>query len=212
MEAPAFLPDHNRLIPAGVPANLLRRRPDIVAAEATLARYAAQIGIAKKDFLPTLSLSGSVGWSGDRPGNTFSSKGFGYSVAPQLSWTIFSGLSRKYAVAEAKEQMLEGIDAYNLTVMNAYVEVENAMQSYLAATRSFELYRRVMNQSHEAFRISMSQYKQGLTDFTNVANAQIDWLNYANALVSAQGDALTALIDLYRALGGNPMEDYKIQN
>lgn len=205
LSAPALMPDHNRLIPAGVPANLLRRRPDIVAAEATLARYAAQIGIAKKDFLPTLSLTGSVGWSGNRLDNTFSRNGFGYSIAPQLSWALFSGMSRKYALAEAKEQMLAGIDAYNLTVMNAYVEVENAMQSYIAAIRSYELYQRVMNQSHEAFQISMTQYKQGLTNFTNVANAQIDWLNYANALISAQGDALTALIDLYKSLGGNPL-------
>ena len=134
------------------------------------------------------------------------SDGFSYSIAPQLSWTLFDGLSRKYAVARAKEQMMLGIDDYNLTVMTAFIEVENAMQSYQAALNSLELDKEVFNQSHEAFTLSMEQYKQGLSPFTNVVNAQIDWLNYANALVSAHGDALVALVDLYKALGGSPIE------
>lgn len=204
--AVAKLPSYHHIIPAGVPANLLRRRPDIAAAEATLAQYAAQIGVAKKDFLPTLSINGSIGWGGDRLNNTVNSDGFNYSIAPQLSWTLFDGLSRKYAVAKAKEQMMLGIDDYNLTVMTAFIEVENAMQSYQAALNSLELDREVFNQSHEAFTLSMEQYKQGLSPFTNVVNAQIDWLNYANALVSAHGDALVALVDLYKALGGSPVQ------
>ncbi len=202
----AKLPSYHHIIPVGVPANLLRRRPDIAAAEATLAQYAAQIGVAKKDFLPTISLKGSIGWGGDRLNNMVNSDGFSYSIAPQLSWTLFDGLSRKYAVARAKEQMMLGIDDYNLTVMTAFIEVENAMQSYQAALNSLELDKEVFNQSHEEFTLSMEQYKQGLSPFTNVVNAQIDWLNYANALVSAHGDALVALVDLYKALGGSPIE------
>ncbi|MCM1050486.1 MAG: TolC family protein [Paenibacillus sp.] len=202
----AKLPSYHHIIPAGVPANLLRRRPDIAAAEATLAQYAAQIGVAKKDFLPTISLKGSIGWGGDRLNNMVNSDSFSYSIAPQLSWTLFDGLSRKYAVARAKEQMMLGIDDYNLTVMTAFIEVENAMQSYQAALSSLELDKEVFNQSHEAFVLSMEQYKQGLSPFTNVVNAQIDWLNYANALVSAHGDALVALVDLYKALGGSPIQ------
>lgn len=202
----AKLPSYQQIIPAGVPANLLRRRPDIAQAEAQLAQDAAAIGIAKKDFLPTLTLQGTLGWGSDKIGGMFDSNHFTYSIAPTLSWTLFDGFSRKAAVAQAKEQMMAGIDAYNLTVMTAYTEVENAMTSYNAAVESLELDRAVFQQSHEAFSLAMDQYKEGLSAFTNVVNAQIDWLNCANSLVSAHGDALIALIDLYKALGGSPSE------
>ena len=202
----AKLPSYQQILPVGIPANLLRRRPDIAEAEAQMAQDAAAIGIAKKDFLPVLSLSGSVGWGGDKVNGMFDSDHFTYSIAPTLSWTIFDGFSRKYALAQAKEQMMTSIDAYNLTVMTAYTEVENAMTSYNAAVESYDLDNAVFQQSHEAFELAMDQYKEGLAAFTNVVNAQIDWLNCANSLVEARGDAIIALIDLYKALGGSPNE------
>ena len=147
-----------------------------------------------------------MGWGGDKVNGMFDSNHFSYSIAPKLSWTIFDGFSRKVAVAQAKEQMMTGIDAYNLAVMTAYTEVENAMTSYNAALESLRLNSEVFAQSRESFDLSMEQYKQGLSAFTNVVNAQIDWLNCANTLVSAHGDAVVALIDLYKALGGSPVE------
>lgn len=201
----ALLP-YQQIVPAGVPANLLRRRPDIAEAEAQLAGYAAQLGIAKKDFLPTLTLQGTVGWGSDKVDRMFDSNHFSLSVGPKLSWTLFDGFSRKYALAQAKEQMMAGIDAYNLTVMNAYAEVENAMKAYEAATRSIDINAQVLAQSQESFDLAMDQYKQGLAAFTNVVNAQIDWLNCANTLVGNHGDALVALVDIYKALGGSPIE------
>ena len=82
------------------------------------------------------------------------------------------------------------------------------MTSYNAAVESYDLDNAVFKQSHEAFELAMDQYKEGLAAFTNVVNAQIDWLNCANSLVVARGDALIALIDLYKALGGSPNEVY----
>ena len=119
----------------GVPANLLRRRPDIVAAEYELAAYAAELGIAKKDFLPTLSINGSVGVSSHKAGDLFNDNSFEYSIAPTLSWTLFDGFARKYAVSEAKEQMKIGIENYNLTVMTAVQEVDNAMIAYTSSPK-----------------------------------------------------------------------------
>ncbi len=195
-----IMPPYQQIIPVDIPADMLRRRPDIAEAEANLAGYAASIGVAKKDFLPTLALNGSLGWGGD-------SNHFSYSIAPKLSWTIFEGFSRKAAVAQAREQMMIGIDAYNLAVMIAYTEVENAMTSYNAALETLRLNTAVFAQSRESFALAVEQYKQGLSAFTNVVNAQIDWLNYAHSLVSARGEAVIALIDLYKALGGSPVAD-----
>lgn len=202
LETSKPLPSYQQIVPVGVPAALLRRRPDVVAAEAQLIQYASQIGLAKKDFLPTLSITGNIGWAGDKINKLVDGDNLSWSVAPKLSWTLFEGFSRKYALASAKEQMLIGIDAYNLAVLNAYVEVENAIVSYHSAVETFDLNKEVLAQSRESFELSMEQYKEGLSSFTNVVDAQTDWLECANTLVSAHGSAIVALIDLYKALGG----------
>ena len=197
-------PDYHHLVPSGIPANLLRRRPDIVQAEYELAAYAAAVGVAKKDFLPTLSLNGSIGVAAHDAGDLFKDNSFEYSISPTLSWTLFDGLARKYAVNEAKEQMKIGIDNYNMTVMTAVQEVDNAMVSYTSCLRAIESYEKVLKQSTESFDLSVDLYKQGLTPFTNVVDAQINTLTYANSLIAAKGEALVALINLYKALGGAP--------
>ncbi|MDE6555666.1 MAG: TolC family protein [Duncaniella sp.] len=199
------LPTVEHIIPAGVPVNLLRRRPDIVSVEYQLAADAAAIGVAKKDFLPTLTLEGTIGFSAPEMKHLFKDQGFGWSIAPKLSWTLFDGFARNYAVESAREQLRADVDDYNLTVMTAVQEVNNAISSYYSALTTFQLYRNVFEQNQQAFSIAIEQYKEGLSSFTNVVDAQIDWLNSANSLVSARGNALVALVDLYKALGGSPV-------
>lgn len=198
------LPTYKILLPTGVPADLLRRRPDIIAAEAQLAASAASVGIAKKDFLPTLSIQGEVGTVSTRPGDLFSNGSLQYSIAPTLSWTVFDGLSRKYGVEQARLQMQNAIDAYNLTILTAVGEVDNAIVAYRTSLETLEINSELFAQSKEAFRLSVDQYKQGLSAFTNVVDAQVDLLNSANAITTAKGNAILALINLYKALGGNP--------
>lgn len=197
-------PDYHHLVPTGIPANLLRRRPDIVEAEYQLAAYAAQIGMAKKDFLPSLTINGSIGVAAHNAKDLFNNNSMQYNIAPTLSWTIFDGLSRKYALNEAKEQMQIGIKSYNMTVMTAVQEVDNAIYHYSSTLRAIDSYDEVLKQSAESLELSVDLYKQGLTPFTNVVDAQINTLTYANSLISAKGQALTALIALYKALGGSP--------
>ncbi|MDE5881808.1 MAG: efflux transporter outer membrane subunit [Muribaculaceae bacterium] len=196
------LPGYNIAIDTGVPTDILRRRPDIQQAEMTLAQYAAQIGIAKKDFLPTLSLAGSIGTGARRAGDLFGDHSMSYSIAPQLSWTLFDGLARNYRVAEAKLQFETAIDSYNLTVMNAVGEVDNALQEYDATLKSIELQEKVVEQSEKALRLAINLYKTGLTAFSNVVDGQMSWLTSQNQLVSLEGEALTSLITIYQALGG----------
>lgn len=203
---PRPLPSYQQIVPAGVPMNLLRRRPDIVAAEAQLAMYASEIGIAKKDFLPTLTLDGSIGFQSSDIDKMFGRQGFYYTIAPTLSWTVFSGFERKYAVAQAREQMQVGIDNYNLVVMTAVSDVNNAMAEYEASVATYEADKNVYEQSTEAFDLSMDQYKSGLSAFTPVVDAQMDWLTTANSMATAKGNAVIALIDLYKALGGSPVQ------
>lgn len=196
-------PRLQHLVSTGFPADLLRRRPDIIEAEAQLAVYAAQIGIAKKDFLPSLSLNGSIGVAAHKPKDLFGKNSLEYSIAPTLSWNLFDGFSRKYALREAREQMEEGIDNYNLIVLTAVNEVDNAMSSYLASLQIIDSNSNGLKQSSESFDLSVNLYKQGLTPFSNVVDAQINTLSYANSLLSARGEALVSLVNLYKALGGS---------
>lgn len=204
LEAVRDLPIAFRIIKMGVPAELLRRRPDILLAESQLALYAAQIGIAKKDFLPTLALTGSIGTSAHDISDLFSHDSFSYSIAPQLSWTIFEGMSRTKKLAYAKEQMLAGIDNYNLTVMNAVIETETAFNTYNAQLQQITLVRKVLKESKEAFTLAVDRYKRGLSAFNDVMNAQISVLEYENQLLETRTSALGSLVKVYTAVAGAP--------
>lgn len=202
---PGKLPNPFVMTEIGVPADLLRRRPDIIQAEYRIAQYAAALGVAKKDFLPTLSLTGSVGTSAHAVKNLFGKESITYTIAPQLSWTIFDGMQRKYRVAEAKEQMMSSIDNYNLTVMNAITETNDALEAYRYALERIGLIQRVCEQSHESLDIALDRYKRGLAPFTDVMNSLISMLEYEDNLLQSKAAALTDAIRIYQCVAGNPI-------
>lgn len=199
---PGPLPNWKVGVDAGIPADLLRRRPDIVEAEMQLAAAAAQVGVAKKDFLPSLSIEGSVGTASRRLGDLFTGDSFTWSVAPTLSWTLFDGMARRYQLVSAKEEMLSAIDSYNLSVLNAVGETENAMATYDASLRHIEAIEQLCVQNEEALRLAVERYKNSLSPMTNVVNAQLNALAGESELVQAQASALSSLVSLYEALGG----------
>ncbi len=202
LRTPAPLPEIPASHPAELNISLLRRRPDVVEAEMQLASIAAQLGIAKKDFLPVLSVSGSIATEGRRADNLFGSRSLSFNIAPTLSWTIFDGLARNYRVAEARYNLEAQTEAYNLTLHTAFQEAANALSSYNAATVEAGLDAKVAADSEEAVELSVDRYRQGLSDFTSVAQAQMSYLEYMNSSISAQGKALTSLVALYAAMGG----------
>ena len=201
------LPDIQALIPVGVPLDLLRRRPDIKEAEYTLASYAASIGIAQKDFLPTLSLNGGIGFKSSKIGDLFKNDSFTYSIEPTLTWTIFDGLNRKYQLIEAKEQYMIGIDNYNNTVMTAVKEVENAMINYKYTLMESKELEEVSNEAFKSVKLSVDLYKRGLSSFTNVLTSEQSYLEYNNSWIVAKGKTLQSLISIYQALGGGWTND-----
>ena len=190
------------VVKVGIPLSLIRRRPDIVEAEYELASYAAALGVAKKDFLPTVSLSGSIGTSAANVKDLMSKNSFEYTIAPTISWTFFDGFARKAAEASAREQLMAGIDNYNQTILTAVQEVDNAMVTYTQALKYEQALEEVIKNARLAFDLALDRYKQGLDAFINVADSQLTLLEYANELITARGNALAALINLYKALGG----------
>lgn len=202
LEKPSPLPGYIQLVAAGVPADLLRRRPDVVQAEEQIGVEASALGLAKKDWLPHLTLDGSFGTEAHRLSKLGSGRSLTYSIAPTLSWTVFDGLSRKYNIESARKQMEVAIDNYNLTVLTAFQETDNALSTYFATLKYIRLLDDLVSSSSDYDRLSIDQYKNGLTAFLNVANAQMSYLENQNTLIQAQGKALNALVQLYRALGG----------
>lgn len=183
-------------------ADLLRRRPDIAAAEYDLAAAAARAGLAKKAWLPTLTLTGSVGTESHAAKNLFSGNSLTYSVTPTLSWTVFDGFKRNYTIAEAKADVLAAADNYDYTVASARREVNTARTDFHSLLDEIEILNEAVAQSEESLTLSIELYKSGLSDFTNVVDAQMSWLNYENSVISTKYNALSTLTTLYRAMGG----------
>lgn len=196
------MPDYRQMIRTGIPMDLLRRRPDIAAAEKQLAAYAAELGMSKKEFLPTLSLNGSIGTSAHDARDLFTDRSFTYTIAPTLSWTVFNGLARRYNVLAARQELESSIDNYNLTVLTAVKDVDNAMCSYVNVLEQINLINQTVVQCQQSRNLSLDLYKRGLSPFTDVVDSQISLLEYQTQDISARGAALSALISLYEALGG----------
>ncbi len=196
------MPEYIHLVASGMPMELLERRPDVRAAREQIIASAAQAGMARKDFLPSLSINGSLGTAAHNAGDLFTSNSYTWSVAPTLSWTIFDGLSRKYNLASAKEQLQSDIENYNLTVLTAVEETDNAMNSYMAYLQYIASLDEVVAQSDEALRLSVDLYKLRLSAFVNVVDAQLTCLESRNSVITAKYKALISLVNLYKALGG----------
>lgn len=189
-------------IPAVLPMELLQRRPDLAAARAGIEADAAALGVAKKDWLPSLTLQGSVATEARDAGDLFGAHSLSYSVVPTLSWTLFDGFQRRYATAEARANLEADIAQYNQSVLTALEEVDNALVNLRRSQEYVVNLQDVVEQAQLSFELSISLYKQGLTPFNNVADAQLTLLEYQNTLVQARGRVLTALITLHKALGG----------
>lgn len=191
-----------QIVSCGAPLDLLRRRPDIAEAEFNLSAAASAIGIAKKEYLPSLSITGSIGFDAHNLKDIGKKESLAWNVAPTLSWTVFDGMARRATVVSAREQFQVSVDAYNLALLTAVEEVSDAMTAYSTTIAAIDSYRKVVEDSREAFTLSFDLYRDGLSSFTNVADAQISLLQYADRLVTSRADAATALVSLYRALGG----------
>ena len=202
LTAPGTLPDYMEPIGVGLPADLLLRRPDIRSAERSVNAQAALVGASKSDWLPQVFLKGSVGYAAKDLKDLTHHKSMTYEIAPALSWTLFKGTQLVNATKLAKAQLDEAINQFNQTVLTAVQETDNARNAYRNSIKQLVALREVRNQGQETLTLSLELYKQGLTPFQNVLDAQRSLLSYENQLVQARGYSLLQLIAMYQALGG----------
>lgn len=196
------LPTYIAPIGVDIPAQLLRRRPDIRAAEKQVEANAALLGATKRDWFPQLLISGSIGFASGEMKSLFRSRSFTWEIAPTIKWNIFGGNDRVNATREARAALDGSILDFNEKMLTALQEVESAMSGYENSITQIVALREAVNQNEKTLDLSLELYKQGLTPFQNVLDAQRSLLTYENYLVQAQGGSLIYLVQLYEALGG----------
>ena len=196
------LPTYIVPIGTGIPAELLLRRPDLRAAERQVEANAALLGATRRDWFPQLLIGGSIGFSSDEMKTLFRSRSFTWEIAPSIKWNIFGGNDRMNATREARATLDGSIFSFNEKMLTALQEVESAMSGYRNSITQIAALREAVNQNEETLALSLELYKQGLTPFQNVLDAQRSLLTYQNYLVQAQGGSLIYLVQLYEALGG----------
>ncbi len=196
------LPDPDEGVTLGIPADLLRRRPDVRAAERLLASQTALIGVAKADLYPTFSLAGILALESLDSGDLLDSGSTTWSLVPGLRWNIFSGgkIRNNIRVQEAVTQQL--LFSYEQTVLFALDEVESTMVAYeREKVRRNHLYEAV-DASNRTVELVRTQYMSGLTDFLNLLDAQRTLASQQDSWAESEGRVVQNLIALNRALGG----------
>ena len=196
------LPDYVEPVGVGIPGQLLLRRPDVRAVERQVNAQAALLGASKRDWLPSFFLNGSFGYASQDLNNLNRRNSMMWSIAPSMTWTIFNGGERLNNIRLQRAQLEETIHQFNQTVLTAMQEVDNAMSAYKNSIKQIVACREMLNQAEEVFNLSLDLYKQGLTPFQNVLDAQRSLLTYENTLVKAKGYSLVCLVQMYQALGG----------
>lgn len=196
------LPSSIEPIGIDIPAGLLRRRPDVRQAERQVYAQTALLGVAKSEWLPQFFLNGSLGFSSEALKNLPRTGSLAWEIAPTMTWTLFNGGQRYNNIRLNRAKLDEAISQYNQTVLQAIQEAYNAMAIYKNSIKQIVATRQAFNQSEQALMLSLDLYKQGLTTFQNVLDAQRSLLNDEESLVQIQGYSLVSLVNLYQSLGG----------
>jgi NodT family efflux transporter outer membrane factor (OMF) lipoprotein len=207
LSATSGIPTVPSQVAVGIPADLLRRRPDIRRAEYLAVAQCAQIGVAKADLYPAFSLSGNFGFLASdvgqfQLGDLTSWKSRTGSIGPAFQWNVlnYGQITNQVRFQDAKFQ--EALVSYQNTVLQAQQEVENGLVSFLNAQGEVGSLTEAAKAAKQSVYLATIQYSEGITDYTTVLTAQQNLLRYQNSLANSQGAVPQGLISIYRALGG----------
>ncbi len=201
------IPQTPEALDIGIPADLLRRRPDIRLAELQAASQSALIGVAKTDLYPRFALIGSIGLltsdtNQSDLGDLFKSDSVGYNFGPSASWQIlnYGRLKNQVRVQDAR---LEGLIVnYQNTVLQAAREVEDGISGYLGGRDQSAFLGDSVKAAQRSVDLALVQYREGAVDYQRVLDTQQTLLSVQDRYTAARGDVVTSLIAVYKALGG----------
>ena len=188
-------------IVAGVPADVLRRRPDIRSAERQLAAQTAQVGVATAALYPSLSLSGSISWQSLTASDVldgFRNERSGIT----LSLPIFNGGQLRQNIKVQNALVDQALASYESIVLAAYEEVENSLDSWTSEQRRHQALVEAVGSARRARELALVQYNSGLVDFETVLTSDRQLISLEDSLAVSDGEMTSNLIRLYKALGG----------
>lgn len=189
-------------IAVGVPAETLRRRPDVRKAERELAAQTARLGTAVAELYPKFSLFGSIGLEALSLEDLFSIGNRAYSIGPKFSWNIFDAgaIRQNIAVQDALQE--QALMRYEATILAALEEVENALMNFVEEQLRRESLLEATQAAQRAVDLSLNQYSSGLIDFRDVLESQRSLFSFQEQLAASEGSVTSILVSLYKALGG----------
>jgi NodT family efflux transporter outer membrane factor (OMF) lipoprotein len=186
----------------GIPADLLRRRPDIRRAEREVAAATADIGAARADLYPRFSLIGSFGFAADDVGELFEWDSRTYAIGPSLQWPIWQGGSLRAQIQIESAQQRQALLAYERQVLEALAEVADALSGLAQQRDRLAELDLAAESANRAVELAEARYQQGLIEFDRVLLAQRTLLTVEDERALAAADVTENVINLYRALGG----------
>lgn len=194
-------------IPAGLPSDLLERRPDILAAENNLRAANANIGAARAAFFPNISITGLLGFASPQLGGLFGSGNRYWQFAPQIQLPLFEGgaLSGNLALAEARQNI--AVSEYERAIQVAFREVADALAGEATYSGQLDALRELQNSGLQTVELAKLRYETGVDSFLQVQNAEVNLYATQRQLIQTGMESLLNRIELYKALGGGWNED-----
>lgn len=198
----APLPSLPAFLPAGDATDLIRRRPDIRAAERALASATARIGVATADLFPTVSLNGALGVQADSIADLGSGGADFFSFGPALSWNLFNRAAIHARVRQAEAGAEARLASYQGVVLTALEEVDSALAQHLRERQRHASLEASLADSRRAAELARVRFSEGVESFLSVLDAERTLLSAEEQLTASDTALARSLVDLYRALGG----------
>jgi len=189
--------------PAGIPSDLLERRPDLIAAERRIAAAFNQTDVAKAARLPQVSLSGTIGGSSNQLSNLLNPSNIAWQAASSLLAPLFDNGLRQAQIDAATADQRAAIAAYTQAALQAFSDTEQALDTTLLLTERRQLLEESAEEAREALRIAQLRYETGETDLVSVLSIQQRVIGAESTLISVSRAQLTNYASLNLALGGS---------
>lgn len=196
------LPTIPPTLPAGLPSDLLRRRPDVREAERKLAAATAQVGVAVADLYPKFNLLGALSLASPNVGGLVSTNNLGELGFGSIMWPIFKGGEIHANIRAKKEEEKQAYYAYQKAVFAAIQDAEDSLARYTAEQRRFIVLQSAAKSDQSSASIAAQQYRAGLVNYISVLTAQSNALAARDQLAQSSASLATDLVSTYKALGG----------
>jgi NodT family efflux transporter outer membrane factor (OMF) lipoprotein len=189
-------------VAVGIPADLLRQRPDVRSAERQVAAQSARVGVAVSDLYPHIAITGTVGYSAKNFSDLFSNEAFMGSVGPSFQWNVLNYGRLLNNIRQQDARLAELIVAYQQSVLQADAEVEDGIAQFLRSQEQARALATSVEAANKAYIIGASQYRGGTIDFTQLVLVEQNLVQQQDQFAQAQGQIALGLVNTYRALGG----------